>query len=946
MKIQNTAIAIAASLLLSGVMQAQGWEDYHQLSPSSATFNTTQALSVAQTIDGGYIVAGHYSTYVSGGPTFDMQNAYMRKYNAFGEVQWTQHYNNMMFDNAGSVLVLPNGNYALLLNDTLSFADAWGNITQMTTTKGSSLEQTADGGYILSRNADGDLSIMQFVKTNAAGAVQWTNQFDMEDGNTPMMMRENSDGSYIAVGQVRTNGQAGRLHIVKADNTGDTTWTRQYQIIAGGESIAYDVRQTADGGYLVSGYGMSSLAGGNPRELWLLRTNSNGDTLWTKRYAGTGTIYTDNAISLDLTADGGFVLAGQIDGKLYVQKCDANGNMAWERYLGEGLQSGIGNCIRQTTDGGYIVCGQSNNEGATLKLDANGNTYINFIAGNVFADYGGDCGFSGADLVLNGWTVTASNAQHTFSGTTNANGDYFIPVDTGSYTVAVTLSGGVYWQNTCNPSANVSFAGAYDTTVVDFPIGTLASCSILEVDIASWVLRRCVNNTYYVNYCNNGTVTENNGLIFVDLDTNMTYVSATLTPSSVSGNHLMFMLPPLAPGACGSFSITAFLDCGVTVGQTHCTHANSYPNYPCAPVVWNGAMIEVEAECEGDTVAFMLTNTGGNMAAPLQYLVYEDNVMVRPGTFQLNNGETENVYVQANGNTYRIEAQQESGIPAILSDEMVAAVIEGCNAQGSPTTGFVTQFYNYDGSPFYDTDCRPNVASYDPNDKTASPEGYGANHYIYANTDIEYMIRFQNTGNDTAFNVMLVDTLSGFLNPNSIQMGASSHSYTWDVVQEHILRIKFNNIMLPDSNTNEPASNGFVRFRIEQMANNPVGTLIENSAAIYFDFNAPVITNTTFHEIGEDFIVVSSVNTIKDQQQSNVWVFPNPIEQSATWQTEAIYNELRLSLFDALGRQVGEWQTSQSNQLSISRQQWETGVYFYRLEGNGQLLDAGKVVVK
>ncbi|MEZ4956293.1 MAG: hypothetical protein R2825_22230 [Saprospiraceae bacterium] len=86
-----------------------------------------------------------------------------------------------------------------------------------------------------------------------------------------------------------------------------------------------------------------------------------------------------------------------------------------------------------------------------------------------------------------------------------------------------------------------------------------------------------------------------------------------------------------------------------------------------------------------------------------------------------------------------------------------------------------------DADPFVDTDCRENTGSYDPNDKTGFPLGIDEDHFILKNTDIEYLIRFQNTGTDTALTVVIRDTLSPYLDPTSIEMGGGSHAFRYEI---------------------------------------------------------------------------------------------------------------------------------------------------------------------
>jgi hypothetical protein len=135
------------------------------------------------------------------------------------------------------------------------------------------------------------------------------------------------------------------------------------------------------------------------------------------------------------------------------------------------------------------------------------------------------------------------------------------------------------------------------------------------------------------------------------------------------------------------------------------------------------------------------------------------------------------------------------------------------------------------------------VCAYDPNDKTAEPSGVGYPGYVNDLNDIEYLIRFQNTGNDTALTIIVKDQLDPNLDWSSIQPVCASHEFSTSVNETGLLTFTFANIHLPDSNANELASHGFVVFRIKANDNLPVGTVIQNHAEIYFDMNPAVLTN-------------------------------------------------------------------------------------------------------
>ena len=214
------------------------------------------------------------------------------------------------------------------------------------------------------------------------------------------------------------------------------------------------------------------------------------------------------------------------------------------------------------------------------------------------------------------------------------------------------------------------------------------------------------------------------------------------------------------------------------------------------------------------------------------------------------------------------------------------------------------------------THCLEIRGSYDPNDKQAFPKGFTSQHIIAPNTRLDYLVRFQNTGNDTAIGVYVIDTLDTNLNPESLEMGAASHNYELSMQTvksgKTFLRWQFNNIMLPDSNTNEPKSNGFIQYRISPKANLPLGTKVRNHAEIYFDFNPPIITNQTLttydNRIFKDSTLNSRVQILFTTQtamtldQLGVKLYPNPVTQNQL--TASFSNPGKLVLYDAQGKVV------------------------------------------
>ena len=141
-------------------------------------------------------------------------------------------------------------------------------------------------------------------------------------------------------------------------------------------------------------------------------------------------------------------------------------------------------------------------------------------------------------------------------------------------------------------------------------------------------------------------------------------------------------------------------------------------------------------------------------------------------------------------------------------------------------------------------ECLENIGSYDPNDKAIYASGFKNKEIIAEADEIEYLIRFQNTGTDTAFTVRIEDRLSSHFDWTSLYPVAASHDYEWSL-ERNKLNIQFNDILLVDSFANEEASHGFIKFNVKLWDQRPEpGTIIENTAEIFFDFNDPIVTNT------------------------------------------------------------------------------------------------------
>ncbi|MFH2142026.1 MAG: choice-of-anchor J domain-containing protein, partial [Bacteroidota bacterium] len=502
------------------------------------------------------------------------------------------------------------------------------------------------------------------------------------------------------------------------------------------------------------------------------------------------------------------------------------------------------------------------------------------ITGKVFNEMNTNCTIDTNEVGLSNWLVKAMPGP--FYGETHSDGTYFLSIDSGVYSVSL-LNLSTMWDQSCpsSPSTYTLNVLQYDTIYnIDFGVTPNSFCTRNSVDISTWAIRPCFDSHFTISYHNDGTLPSLNTQIEVELDPNMTYISGGNLINQ-SGNILTFLVDSLGIGASGSFTIVVYIDCDMgLLGSTMCATAHIFPDTLCEAIdsTWDKSSIAVEGYCTGDSLAcFTIYNTGdpilGDMQTSSEYRIYENAILVYTGTFQIAGGDSIIVCWPAYGNTIRLEADQH---PAHPGNSHPNDNVEMCGDSLSVfVTGQILLLPQDDIDDFIEIFCQVVTGSYDPNDKQVTPAGITVDNYIEADVQLEYMIRFQNTGTDTAFNVYIIDTISSFLDITTLESGASSHPYTVERIESNIIQWNFFNILLPDSNINEPASHGFIKYKVNQMPANPLETIITNMAGIIFDFNEPIITNTTFNTIGnlDEIVFVEEQIVISD---NNAIIYPNP----------------------------------------------------------------------
>lgn len=601
--------------------------------------------------------------------------------------------------------------------------------------------------------------------------------------------------------------------------------------------------------------------------------------------------------------------------------------------------------ICPTTDLSLSFPGGANGA-ATLDFPMQTLQPIHQIKGTLWLDQNDNCTADPEDIRLPQWRVRINyeNGNSLVFMFTDVNGNYSYFVPSGNYSVVAMP----YNQNfsICDPNPQTVTLTGSDPQVatVNFTAQGHTDCAQLRTDIQATTIRPCVNRTIYVSYRNDGAVTANNAALEVILPPGLTYVTATPAPATVDGNALFFNLgdvPPSPGNIWMRVEIIVSADCDLQIGDQVCVTANISPAEMCGEAPdWNGAIVAItEGVCEGDNAVFTIKNIGSapNIIPRNYIVIVEDQIVLLQGQFQLNPAEEHivQVPVPVDPSTIVIEAQQEPGFPG---DTSVTFSLANCVGMGGLPTGFSSN-----AGPFSDNDCFFVVNSYDPNDKLATPLGYSEEHIVRPGTPLEYTIRFQNTGNDTAYVVVIRDTLSQHLDFRRVEVMGASHSYDFAQLNDSTLQFKFDNILLPDSTTNLAASQGFVEFRIYPKADLPNGTIVDNRAAIYFDFNAPVMTNTVRRKY--ESLTLVETDERSNPQQLAVQVFPNPFSNQATFELpeDAPTGRYVLDLYDSAARQLQSLPFD-DRRCIVTRAALPKGLLFWKIAREGHTVASGKMI--
>ena len=390
--------------------------------------------SVQQTTDDGYIICGQINNSAAD------DDVYLIRLDSAGNQMWAKSCGGTGWESGSSVKQTTDGGFIIggwgyggfyLFKADNNGNHIWSKVFgRPWEDYGTSVKQTTDGGYIFTggtRNSDAYNDDIYLIKTDSIGNVVWRKIYGGSYHEYGDCVIQASDGGYAIIGYSSSFGiGSGDVYLIKTDGNGNISWSKTYGGI--GQDRGESILQTSDGGYIIAGYTMDNVGTGGPYHVYLIKTDSIGNLMWSKTYRGTGSEY---GYSIAQTTDGGFIITGTTtsfgsgSADVYLIRTDSTGNLLWSKtYGGADIEQGFSVC--QTNDGGYVMTGYTRSFGTVAPF---GDLYI------IKTDsLGNSCGNQSAALTI----VTAPITQVTSpitpvasNGTTsvpvtilNNNGDY------------------------------------------------------------------------------------------------------------------------------------------------------------------------------------------------------------------------------------------------------------------------------------------------------------------------------------------------------------------------------------------------------------------------------------------------------------------------------------------------------------------------------------------
>lgn len=853
-----------------------------------------------------------------------------------------------------------------------------------------SIIATSDGGSLITgysnsgvsgdktETSNGNLDYW-VVKLDRSGNIQWQNTIG---GNYVEWLNKvvtTGDGGYLLVGWSASNISGDKTEncwgnedfwIVKIDSSGAVQWDKT--IGGTGNDVPKDIINTSDGGYLLGGYsnsgisGNKTIAGYGYHDYWIVKIDSMGNILWQKCYGGDKD---DLLYAVKQTPDGGFILGGYSRSEntgiktepcqglsdYWIIKTDSLGVLQWQNAIGGSSYDYLTD-ISPTNDNGYIVCGwsQSGVSGDKTEITTGGSCFwiikLDFTGNIQWQNSIGGSGGAEPNFIFqndNGGYLTGGNVGSAIAfditEASYSTSDYIL--------MKLDSAGNIIWQNTIGgDKADQLYAGCLSIDGNYLLAGRSKSDAFADKN------ENCIGGWDYWILKLTGDTNYNQieGVVYVDINNNnlvepteplLPYLKVAETNtnryafSNYQGEYSIVVLDT------GSFvAVSAPVNNFFSVSPAfHTANFNLFMQVDSLNDFANQASTLINDLCigiqptgpfrSGFNAGYIITydNQGTTSQSP-QIVFYPDSNL----TFVAASINPDFISPDSVGFTVPMISPFQSGqilITVAVQQSLSLGTPIISKASIFPIIGDVDPACNHSSWEVLTT------GSYDPNQILVNRDTI-FDYEVSSGTWLEYVIYFQNVGNDTAFNVIVlnpIDTLSLQLNTLEIQSISHNCNIRWIPWQKN-LEFKFDNILLPDSNVNEPLSHGFIRYKIKPETNLQAGDLIANRAYIYFDFNSPVATNIA----NTDIILFTGIH--ETSISPDVFqVYPNPASSLLNIQlNQKLQKNNSLELYSVFGQRIQtiESRNSQGENFikTIDISHLYAGVYFIKLEGNSSFV--------
>ena len=332
-----------------------------------------EGRAVVQTADGGYVITGSY--------TFVSSKVFLVKTDSSGTPVWERNYGGIGTDEGYDVRETSDGGF-IIAGATTSYGAGMSDVYLIRTNstgdtlwtrtfgtalndKGFGVRPTIDGGYIITgyTTEEVDGAEVYLVKADSLGNLEWDYFFGGGMDDYGYSVEETSDGGFIVTGSKASFIDSTNVYLLRTDPAGGMSWEQDYG--AEGSDAGKGVIPTADGGYIITGYTASGITD-DPSDIYLIKTDDRGDTLWTNTYGGDDA---DEGASIYPTVEGGYIITGYTASggtdsyQAIMISVDAQGNEIWTKYLGGAGNEGCYS-VKQADDGTYVVAGFTDSYGS------------------------------------------------------------------------------------------------------------------------------------------------------------------------------------------------------------------------------------------------------------------------------------------------------------------------------------------------------------------------------------------------------------------------------------------------------------------------------------------------------------------------------------------------------------------------------------------------------